>query len=202
MIPSCRSLLMRSRSSTIGQPLDLLVQAGVLDGDRGVDGRTSRRAPGRPRENSRGAGLVGQVQVPDRSALHRDRDAEEAVHRRVVRREAVATRVDGDVRDPERLVLADDQAEEAVAAGQRRRSHARVAAVHAGRDEALDDAVVVDDPQRGVARPTSGRTWSTMTCRTSSTDASPAIARVAASRASTTRRRRVLRRSRLTMRPR
>ena len=44
-----------------------------------------------------GARLVGQVEVADRPALHRDRDAEEAVHRRVMRREAVASRVDGDV---------------------------------------------------------------------------------------------------------
>ena len=29
---------MRSRSSTIGEALDLLVQSGVLDGDAGVEG--------------------------------------------------------------------------------------------------------------------------------------------------------------------
>ncbi len=103
-------------------------------------------------ENSAAPALSVRYRLPDRAALHRDRDAEEAVHRRVVRREAVATRVDRDVGDPERLVLADDQAEEAMAAGQGADRRPRRRA-HAGRDEALDDAVLVDDAQRGVARP-------------------------------------------------
>ena len=121
MMPSWRSWLIRSRSSTIGQALDLLVQARVLDRDPGVDGeRLDEALVGRGELG--GAGLVGEVQVADRAALHGDRHAEEAVHRRMVRREPVASRVDGDVRDPERAVLLDDQAEEAVAARQRRRS--------------------------------------------------------------------------------
>ena len=100
-----------------GQPAILLVQAGVLDGDRRVAGERldDHLVLGRELGGTR---LVGQVQVADGPALHRDRDAEEAVHRRVVRREAVAPRVDRDVRDPEGLVLVDDQAQEPVAAGQ------------------------------------------------------------------------------------
>ena len=104
-----------------GQPMDLLVQAGVLDRDRGVAGEgLDERLVGRgellPRR------LVGQVQVADRAALHRHRDAEEAVHRRMVRREPIASLVEGDVGDPERAVLLDDQAEEAVTARQVGRS--------------------------------------------------------------------------------
>ena len=64
--------------------------------------------------------LVGEVQVADRAPLDRDRDAEEAVHRRVIRREAVAPGVSRDVGDPDGAVLADDQAEEPAPARQRR----------------------------------------------------------------------------------
>ena len=133
------------------QPLDLLVQAGVLDGDAGVDGeRLDEPLVGLGELG--GAGLVGQVQVADRAALHGDRHAEEAVHRRVVRREPVASRIDGDVRDAERAVLLDDQAEEAVAARQWADRGPGLAA-DPGRDEALDDAVRVDGPEGRVARP-------------------------------------------------
>ena len=56
-------------------------------------------------------------------------------------------------RDPERTVLADDQAEEArVLAAAAPIRGARLG-VDAGRDEPLDEAARVDDPQRRVARP-------------------------------------------------
>ena len=132
------------------QALDLLVQPGVLDRDPGVDGeRLDQPLVGRG--ELRGPGLVGEVQVADRAALHGDRHAEEAVHRRVVRREPVAARIDGDVRDPERAVLLDDQAEEAVAAREWADRGPGLAA-HPGRDEALDDAVRVDGPEGRVVR--------------------------------------------------
>ena len=104
-----------------GQPLDLLVQAGVLDRDPGVDRERLDQALIGLGE-LRGARLVGQVQVADRAAFHGDRHAKEAVHRRVVRREPVSPRIDRDVGDAERAVLLDDQAEEPVAARERRRS--------------------------------------------------------------------------------
>ena len=99
-----------------------------------------------------GAGLVGEIQVADRAALHGDRHAKEAVHRRVVRREPVSSRIDGDVGDAERAVLLDDQAEEPVAARQRPDRGPGLAA-HPGRDEALDHAVRMDRPEGRVVRP-------------------------------------------------
>ena len=133
-----------------GQALDLLVQARVLDRDRRVAGeRLDERLVGRG-ELLPGR-LVGEVQVADRAALHRHRDAEEAVHLRMVRREPVASLVEGDVGDPDRAVLADDQAEEAVTARQGADPRPCLA-VQAGGDEGLDHPAGVDDPECGVAR--------------------------------------------------
>src|SRR5437762_5801548 len=64
-------------------------------------------------------GLVGEVQIADRAAFHRDRNTEEAAHRGVVGREPMSSMMDRDVTDPERPVLPDDQAQETVAAWQR-----------------------------------------------------------------------------------
>ena len=99
-----------------------------------------------------GAGLVGEVEVADRATLHRDWHAQEAVHRRVVRREPVAPRIDGDVRDPERAVLPDDEAEDAVAARHVADPRPRLA-VDPGGDEAFHDAVGVDDAEGRVSGP-------------------------------------------------
>ena len=68
------------------QALDLLVQPGVLDRDPGVD-RERLDEPLVVLGELVGARLVGQVEVADGAALDGDRDAEEAVHRRVIRRE-------------------------------------------------------------------------------------------------------------------
>jgi hypothetical protein len=57
-----------------------------------------------------------------------------------------------DVGDPVRLALADDQAEQTVAARRRADLFAPLARDPRG-DEALDPAEPVDDPQRGVLRP-------------------------------------------------
>ena len=122
-------------------------------------------------ENSSAPALFVRYRLPTERPLTVTGHAEEAVHRRVVRREPVAPRIDGDVRDPEGAVLPDDQAEEAVTAWQVARSLARVSrsmprgdeALHARRRRRRSRA-----PR--IARPTSGRTWSTMTWRTSSTD--------------------------------
>ena len=135
-----------------GQPLDLLVQPGVLDRDPGVDGeRLDERWSSS--ENSAAPALSVRYRLPTDRPLTRDRDAQEAVHRRVVRREAVAPRVDRDVRDPERAVLADDQAEQAVAARQRpdpRPGSSRRCPDVMNRSMTPSG---VDDPERGVARP-------------------------------------------------
>ena len=136
------------------QPLDLLVQSGVLDGDPGVDGERLDQALVTLGELGR-VGLVGEVQVADRSTLHRDGHAQEAVHRRVVRRESVAPRIDRDVRDPERAVLPDDQAQEAMATRQRADAGTGLR-VDTGGDESFDDATGVDDPRGGIPGPDEG----------------------------------------------
>ena len=128
-----------------GQPLDLLVQAGVLDRDPGVDRERLHEALVRLGELG-GADLVGEIQVADGAALHGDRHAKEAVHRRVVRGEPVSARIDRDVGDAERAVLLDDQAQEAVAARQWPDRGSGLAA-HPGRDEALDHAVAWTVPR-------------------------------------------------------
>ena len=130
------------------EPLDLLVEPRVLDRDAGMDGEGLDQRLILLGELV-GAGLVREVQVPDRATLHRDGNAQEAVHRRVVRREPVAPRIDRDVRDPERAVLAHDQPEEPVTA--RNVADPRPGlAIHAGGDEAFHDAVGVDDAERRI----------------------------------------------------
>ena len=130
------------------QALDLLVQAGVLDGDRGV---ASERLDEFlvVRGELGGVALVRQVEIADRSTFHRDGYAQEARHRRVMGREAMAPRVRVDVGDPERSVLLDDQTEESVAAGQRPDLCPCLIGQATG-DETLDDAVAVDDAERRV----------------------------------------------------
>ena len=131
-----------------GQALELLVEAGVLHRDPGMQGEGLDERPILLAELVR-SGLVGQVQPAQGDALDRDRDAQEARHRRVVRRKPEAARIGVDVGDPERAVLADDQPQQAVALGQGAdRLSGRI--VHAARDEALDPAIRVDDPERGV----------------------------------------------------
>ena len=150
MIPSCRSWLIRSRSSTTARRWTCSCRRAFSIAIAGVAGeRLDERLVGRG-ELLPGR-LVGEVQVADRAALHRHRDAEEAVHLRMVRREPVASLVEGDVGDPDRAVLADDQAEEAVTARQGADPRPCLA-VHAGGDEGLDHPAGVDDPERGIAR--------------------------------------------------
>src|SRR5581483_1557049 len=57
--------------------------------------------------------LLRQVEVPEHGAAKADRDAEERAHRRMARREADGARVLREVLEPQRLVLADQHAEDA-----------------------------------------------------------------------------------------
>ena len=151
MIPSCRSWPIRSRSSTMASRWTCSCSRAF-----------SIAMPAWTREDLDqrlvvlgelvGAGLVGEVQVADRATLDRDGHAQEAVHRRVIRREPVAPRIDGDVRDPERAVLPDDEAEEPVAPGQVPDPRPGLA-VDPGGDEAFHDAVGVDDAEGRVSGP-------------------------------------------------
>ena len=118
MIPSWRSLPIRSRSSTTAsrwtwswsRAFSMAIPAWTrehLDEPLVVLGELGR------------ADLVGEVEVADRRALDRHGHAEERAHRRMVGREAELSRVRGDVADAERPALADDQAEQAVTRRQR-----------------------------------------------------------------------------------
>ena len=80
-----------------------------------------------------------------------DRDAEERVHLGMVRREPDRPRVGHEVVEPDRPVLADDEAEDPVAL--RRGADARpVRAADPARHELLDRAARVLDPEGRVAR--------------------------------------------------
>jgi hypothetical protein len=101
-----------------GHVLQPGVQAGVVDGDPGGAGECDRQLlvggvehVGRP--------LVGQVQVAEDLAPHPDGHPEERAHRRVVRREAVAVGVGGQVGEADRPRVDDEQPEDAVAGGER-----------------------------------------------------------------------------------
>ncbi len=132
------------------QALDLLVEPGVLDGDPGVEGEhLDERLVGLA-ELPRPA-LVRQVEVADGLALDRDRHAQERGHPGMVGREPVAPGMTGDVGDPERTPAADDQAQETVALRQGPDPLA-VGPADPARDEPLEDAVGVGDPQGGVFR--------------------------------------------------
>ena len=97
-----------------------------------------------------GALLLGQVEVAEDLVADADRHAEEAVHRRVVRREAVRPRVLGDVRHPHRAGVGDEQAEHAAAARQ-----VADGGVHLGVDAVGDEVgqlpVRPDDAEGAVA---------------------------------------------------
>src|SRR4029078_725150 len=117
--------------------IDLLNESRVLDRDPGVERERLDETLVVLRE-LRPAGLFGQVEVADPPTFHGHRDAEERVHRWMVRRETGPARIDCDVGDPERAVLSDDEAKEA--ASMRQRTDAGPClVVDAGRDEALDD---------------------------------------------------------------
>src|SRR5918996_5809832 len=94
-----------------------LVQAGVLDGDGGLGGKELRQLLVLVCE-SPAAFLLGQVEVSVGDAAEKDRHAEEAAHRRMVRREAYGARIVAEVLQPQRVRLADENPEDAPASRQ------------------------------------------------------------------------------------
>ena len=91
-----------------------LVQPRVLDRDGGLRGEQLRQLLVLVGEVE-AAGLLGQVEVAVRDAAEDDRQAEERLHRRVVRWKAHRTRVVRDFVQPQRLRVADQDAEDAAA---------------------------------------------------------------------------------------
>jgi len=71
------------------QLLNALVKPGVLDRDAGVDREHLDELLVLRRELAR-SDLLGQVEVADRPSRDPNRNAEERIHRRMVRREPVA----------------------------------------------------------------------------------------------------------------
>ena len=130
--------------------VDVLVQVGVLDGDRD---------PAREDEQRLLVGLVelaalllGQVDVAPGLAAHQHRGPEEGRHRRVLWREAVAARVLADVGQAKRLGVADQLAEDAAAAG-KLADRAPRGLVDAGGEEAVELlALLIEDADGRVAR--------------------------------------------------
>ena len=101
-----------------GQLAQLLVHAGVVDGQAGVP-REGLHEPLVVLAEGLAALLVGEVQVADDAALDAHRHAQEAVHRRMVGREADRSAGRLDVGDADGAVLADD-------AGRAVRGHGRM----------------------------------------------------------------------------
>ena len=91
----------------------------------------------------------GQVEVAVRLLAHANRYAEERAHGRVTVREPDRTLVLGDVVDPDRLLLLDDQPEQTEPLRQVPDRTDGVV-VHADVDELLEDTVRADDAQRAV----------------------------------------------------
>ena len=99
-----------------GELLQPDVQPGVVDRHAGRAGQRHRQLLVAFAELIGGL-LVGEVEVPEHLAVHRDRNAEERPHRRVIRREAVARRVLGEVGEAQRAGVGDQQAEDPVPLG-------------------------------------------------------------------------------------
>ena len=111
--------LRRERVSHFVEGLELaqptrrvLVQPSVLDRHSGLRRKQLRKLRVLVAEVL-SARLLGQVQVPIRDTAKDDRHAEERLHRRMVVRKPDRARVVGDVVEPQRLRVADQDAEDA-----------------------------------------------------------------------------------------
>ena len=148
----------RKRVPHLDQGLELirpalgrLEQARVLDrhGRLGGEKRNELLVLGR---EVAPAFLLGQVEVPVRHAAQEDRHTEERPHRRVVQREPDRARVLRDVVEPQRLCVADEDAENPPSPRQVPDPRDRLR-VQTRRDETLQFAPVgIDHAERRVAR--------------------------------------------------
>ena len=163
------------------QALHLLVQPRVVDGDPACSANVSTRAWSSAL-NSAASRLLVRYRRPTTSP-DGDRHAEERVHRRMVGREAVALRMRGDVRDPVRPVLADDQPQQAWPRG-RSPIAARCSSVIPLVMNCVIGRLRSTMPSAAYCAATRSRTRSTMSCRTWSTSRTPLMPRTAASSAS------------------
>jgi len=109
-----------------GDPLPVLdedhlgqasMEAGILDGDAGGTSQSHHKLLVNVAEDL-GGRLIGQVEVAEDLVADPDRDSEERVHRRVVRREPVAVGMLFEVGEAQRLGIQDQQTEDALPMGQ------------------------------------------------------------------------------------
>ena len=121
------------------------MQSGVFDGDPGMEGEHLDEALVILGEVT-GRLLVGQVQPPDRSTFRPDRDAQQRVHLGVVRWEAVAARVRGNVVDADRTSLECNHTKEPEPVW-RRPDPLAVGTADAAGYESLEPVVLVHDAQ-------------------------------------------------------
>ena len=140
-----------ARSSSTAAALGGPEQPGVVDRDRRPLGEHDDRLDVVVVEVL-GALLLGEVEVAPGLAANDDRRAEEAAHRRVPGREAVGARVLGDVVQPDRHRLVDQQPEDAAAARQVADRGVDRRLLAGGQELRQLAALVVEHAERGVAR--------------------------------------------------
>ena len=184
MIPSCRSWLMRSRSSNIARRWTCSWSRAFSIAIPAWTANVSTRRPVILGELVR-ARLVGEVEVADGSALDRDRNAEEAVHRRMMRRKSVAPGIDRQIGiRNERFSRTMSPSRPCPLGNGPMRARVAASMPDVMNRSMTPSASTI--PSAAYWAPTSGRTWLTITWRTSSTRLEPAIALVAVSKAPTT----------------
>ena len=132
-------------------PCRRLVESGVLDRDRGLGRKLNDELVVVVGEVVSTL-LLGQVEVAVGNPSQQDRHAEEAAHRRMVRRKPDRARIIGEVAQAQRPRLPDQNPEDSPAAGQLA-DRGLGLGIDARRHEALErDTCLVDDAERGVAR--------------------------------------------------
>ena len=134
----------------VAPELDSLIQACVVDGDRGPVGKHHHQLLVALAELA-AADLLGQVQVAVGLAADRDRHAEKGRHRGMAGREPVRPRMRGHVGQAQRPRVADQLAQHPATARKRSDPAARLL-VQAGVEEALEPVLAfVEDAEGGIA---------------------------------------------------
>ena len=130
-------------------PRGRLVQASVLDRHGGLCGQELRQLLVLVGEVA-SADLLGQVQVSVGDAAKQDRNAEEALHRRMVSRKSNGARIVAELVEPQRLRVADEHAQDAPSSREVA-DRGMCLRIDASREEAFQPlARTIDDPERGV----------------------------------------------------
>ena len=133
-----------------GHSFELLVEAGIFDGDRGLSRERANRLLV-VRGELVSVLLLGEIQVPERHPAEEDGSAKEAPHRWMIRRKPHRPRIVGDPPKPQRALVALKSAEDSPTLWERPDPRTlRIADPRS--DEPLDVAVLVEDAERRVSR--------------------------------------------------